>query len=83
MKKNSTAYKMHVKNGDVVKIISGKQKGEIGVVQQSFPTTGKIIVDRVNKKTKHNKIKQDGNVKGKITIQEYPIHSSNVKKWDQ
>lgn len=72
---------MHIKKGDVVKIISGKQKGEVGVVQQLLPASGKIIVDRVNKKTKHTKGSQDGNVTGKIIVQEYPIHSSNVRKW--
>ncbi|KST66229.1 MULTISPECIES: 50S ribosomal protein L24 [Mastigocoleus] len=70
-------YKMHVKTGDTVQVISGKDKGKVGEVTQAFPKDSKIIVQGVNIKTKHIKPQQEGE-SGSIATQEYPIHSSNV-----
>ena len=53
-------YKMHVKTGDTVQVISGKDKGKVGEVTQAFPKDSKIIVQGVNIKTKHNKPQQEG-----------------------
>ena len=46
---------MHVKSGDKVVVISGKDTGKIGKVMKSFPDENRVIVEGVNMLTKHNK----------------------------
>jgi large subunit ribosomal protein L24 len=68
---------MHVKKGDTVQIISGREKGKVGEILQAIPTSSQVIVKGVNIKTKHIKPRQEGE-SGQITTFEAPIHSSNV-----
>ncbi len=70
-------FKMHVKTGDTVKVIAGKDKGTIGEIVQAFPQRSAVIVKGVNIKTKHVKPRQEGE-SGRIVTAEFPIHSSNV-----
>jgi large subunit ribosomal protein L24 len=70
-------FKMHVKKGDTVQIISGKEKGKVGEILKSFPETSKVIVKGVNIKTKHVKPQGEGE-SGQIKMVEFPIHSSKV-----
>lgn len=70
-------YKMHVKKGDTIQVIAGKEKGKVGEILRVFPETSKVIVKGVNIKTKHIKPQQEGE-SGQITAVEAPIHSSNV-----
>ncbi len=70
-------YKMHVKTGDTVQVISGKDKGKVGEVIKALPQDSKVVVQGVNVKTKHVKPQAEGE-SGRIVTQEYPIHSSNV-----
>jgi large subunit ribosomal protein L24 len=70
-------HAMHVKKGDTVKVISGKNKGEIGEIDQIFPKTSQVIIKGVNMQTKHQKPKGEGE-SGQILVREAPIHSSNV-----
>ena len=39
---------MHVKTGDIVKVISGKDKGKEGKILKSFPKKDRVIVEGVN-----------------------------------
>jgi large subunit ribosomal protein L24 len=79
--KKSTAkpakYKMHVKKGDTVQVIAGKEKGKIGEIIQAIPKKSQVIIKGVNIKTKHVKPQQEGE-SGRIETFEGPIHSSNV-----
>jgi len=70
-------YKMHVKKGDTVQVISSKDKGKVGEILSVYPKLSKVIVKGVNIKTKHVKPKQEGE-SGRIATMEFPIHSSNV-----
>jgi large subunit ribosomal protein L24 len=70
-------YKMHVKKGDTVQVISGKEKGKVGEVLSTDPKLSKVVVKGVNLKTKHVKPQQEGE-SGQIKTFEAPIHSSNV-----
>ena len=70
-------FKMHVKKGDNVQVIAGKDKGKIGEILRTFPRLSKVIVKGVNLKTKHVKPQQEGE-SGQIVTFESPIHSSNV-----
>ncbi|WP_458647282.1 50S ribosomal protein L24 [Sivoneniella epilithica] len=70
-------YKMHVKKGDTVQVISGKDKGKIGEILQTLQKESKVLVKGVNFRTKHVKPQQEGE-SGQIVTSEAPIHSSNV-----
>ena len=73
----SRTYRMHVKSGDTVQIITGKDKGKVGEVLQALPKKSQVIVKGVNIRTRHVKPTQDGE-SGQIVTEEAPIHSSNV-----
>lgn len=82
-KKNTPKrYKMHVKKGDTVQIVSGHDKGKVGEVLRTFPGESKVIVKGANVRTKHVKPKQEGET-GQIATFEAPIHSSNVMLYSQ
>ncbi len=51
---------LHVKTGDKVMIISGKDKGKSGKVLAVSPKEGKVIVEGCNKVTKHVKPRRMG-----------------------
>ena len=70
-------YKMHVKTGDTVQVISGRDKGKVGEIIKTIPKTSKVVVQGVNVRTKHVKPRQEGE-SGRIETFEAPIHSSNV-----
>ncbi len=70
-------HKMHVKKGDTVQIISGRDKGKVGEIVRTLPKLSKVVVKGVNVKTKHVKPQQEGET-GQIVTFEAPIHSSNV-----
>nr|YP_007878218.1 50S ribosomal protein L24 [Calliarthron tuberculosum]AGA63829.1 50S ribosomal protein L24 [Calliarthron tuberculosum] len=69
--------KIHVKKGDTVQIISGRQKGEIGVILKILTKTSQVIVKNLNLKIKHVRKNQEEE-SGKIINFEAPIHSSNI-----
>ena len=64
-----------IKKGDIVKIITGKDKGSEGKVIRV--ADGKVVVEGCNMVTKHQKASQS-NPKGGITKIESPIDISNV-----
>jgi large subunit ribosomal protein L24 len=72
---------MHVKKGDKVQVISGKDKGKQGVILESFPKKERVLVEGVNVVKKHSKPSQ-ANPQGGIISQEAPIHVSNVMPLD-
>lgn len=69
--------KMHVKTGDTVQVIAGKDKGKVGEIVKALPQVSQVVVKGVNIKTKHVKPQAEGE-SGRILTQEFPIHSSNV-----
>lgn len=72
---------MHVKKGDKVQVISGKDKGKQGVVLAAFPKKNRVLIEGVNIVKKHTKPSQL-NPQGGIITQEAPIHVSNVMPLD-
>ncbi|KAJ4726165.1 50S ribosomal protein L24 [Melia azedarach] len=70
-------HKMHVKVGDTVKVISGREKGKIGEITKVFKHNSTVIINEINLKTKHVK-KREEDEQGQIIKIEAPIHSSNV-----
>ena len=69
--------KLHVKTGDPVVVISGKDADKKGKVLKADPSKGKIIVEGVNMSVKHEKPKGMNNPGGRITT-EAPIFASKV-----
>jgi large subunit ribosomal protein L24 len=69
---------MHIKKGDKVIVIAGKDKGQTGEVVLSIPKENKVVVAGVNKAKKHQKPRKQGS-KGQVLEKEMPIHASNVK----
>lgn len=68
---------MHVKTGDKVRVITGKDKGKEGLITKVFPKKDRVIVEGVNIAKKHRKASQT-NLTGGILEEEAPIHVSNV-----
>lgn len=72
---------MHVKKGDTVVVISGKDKGKVGKVLQAIPKKDRVIVEGVNMVKKHQKPTPNMQ-QGGIIEREAPIHVSNVMIYD-
>ncbi|MBX3166574.1 MAG: 50S ribosomal protein L24 [Candidatus Eremiobacteraeota bacterium] len=70
--------KAHVRKGDTVVVLTGKDKGKKGVVEAVDPTGGKVTVEGVNVVKRHNKPKPPMQPSGSITEKNNPIHISNV-----
>ena len=69
--------KLHVRKGDNVIVLSGKDKGKKGKVLTVFPKSGKVIVEGVAMATKHKKPRTQTDVGG-IIHQETPIYACKV-----
>jgi large subunit ribosomal protein L24 len=69
-----------IKKGDLVVVISGRDKGKQGRVLEVVKDTDRIIVEGVQRVTKHVKAGQTarGSRTGGIETVEAPIHVSNV-----
>ena len=72
---------MHVKKGDKVKVLTGKDKGKSGVILRSLPKEGKVVVEGVAIFKKHMKGGQ-GKI-GQIVEKPRAINASNVVRLDK
>jgi large subunit ribosomal protein L24 len=72
---------MHVKKGDTVIVIAGKDKGKKGTVLAAYPKNDRVLVEGINLVKKHARPSQ-ANPQGGIITQEAPIHVSNVSHVD-
>ncbi|MBE8951064.1 MAG: 50S ribosomal protein L24 [Quinella sp. 3Q1] len=70
--------KLHVKKGDTVVVLSGKDKGKQGKVISSMPDKGKVVVEGINKVKRHSKpsLKVPN---GGIITKEMPLHACKVQ----
>ena len=69
---------MHVKKGDTVKVIAGKDKGKTGSIVRALPSENKVIVEGVAIYKRHTR-GFAGKV-GRIVERPRPISASNVKR---
>lgn len=69
---------MHVKKGDKVQVISGKDKGKSGVIVRALPRENKVIVENVALYKRH--MKGSAGKVGRIIEKSRPIDASNVKR---
>ena len=58
--------KVHVKTGDTVMVINGKDRGKTGKVMAVAPSEGKVIVEGINVVSKHVKPRKMGEAGGII-----------------
>ncbi|MCI9273667.1 MAG: 50S ribosomal protein L24 [Clostridiales bacterium] len=56
--------KVHVKTGDTVTVLSGKERGKKGKVLAVSPKEGKVIIEGINMVTKHVKPRRMGEAGG-------------------
>ena len=70
--------KVHVKTGDTVVVINGKNRGRKGKVMQVSPAEDKVIVEGVNVVTKHVKPKKMGE-QGGLVKAESALYASKVQ----
>jgi len=71
----------HVRKGDTVVVIAGKERGKRGKVLHVFPAEGRVIVERLNMMKKHQKPTQKLR-QGGIIEREASLHLSNVMLLD-
>ena len=71
---------MKIKKGDEVVVITGKDRGKTGKVLAAYPTENKLLVEGINRVTKHTAVSSNarGAQTGGIVTQEAKIDVSNV-----
>ncbi|GAB3619032.1 50S ribosomal protein L24 [Glutamicibacter sp. PS] len=69
-----------IKKGDLVQVLAGKDRGLQGKVLKVFPAAERVLVEGVNRVTKHTKATptENGSQGGGIVVVEAPVHVSNV-----
>ena len=72
-----TMYKLRIKKGDTVQVLSGKYKGKTGTVVATHPFDNKVTVEGINIVKKHVKPNQTYPQGGIIDITK-PIWASKV-----
>ncbi len=69
-----------IKKGDTVAVIAGKDLSAQGRVLEVIPKKNKVIVEAVNRVTRHEKVRMNrrGTREGGISHKESPVDISNV-----
>jgi large subunit ribosomal protein L24 len=78
-KQDEPKGKPHVRKGDNVVVLSGKDAGKQGRVLRVNATKGSAIVERVNFTKKHTRANPAKNVKGGILERESPIRVDKLQ----
>ena len=71
------AQTMKIKKGDLVQVLSGKDRGKQGRILESRPNEGRVIVENLNMIKRHTKPNQKVK-QGGILEKEAPLAISNV-----
>ena len=69
--------KMSIKKDDVVVVLSGKDKGKQGKVLSVDPKAGKVVVEKINMVSRHQKPRKQGE-EGGIIQKEAPLYACKV-----
>jgi len=75
--KTKKPLKLHIKKGDEVIILAGKEKGKTGTVKEVFAETQRATVEGLNLVTKHVKPSAT-NPEGGVIQKEAALHISNI-----
>lgn len=74
--------KTKLKKDDIVVVVAGKDKGKQGKVLRVYPTSQRVLVERVNQVKKHLRPNPAKNIAGGVSEREATIHISNVMLLD-
>jgi large subunit ribosomal protein L24 len=69
---------MQIKKNDNVMVVSGKEKGKRGRVIAVYPTTNRLLIEKLNMIKRHTRPNQQLR-QGGIVEKENPISASNVR----
>jgi large subunit ribosomal protein L24 len=80
MAKLKAVPKLNIRRGDRVAVISGKDRGAEGRVLDVFPKKGRVMVEGINRVTRHEKLRmnQRGTQEGGISHKEAAFDVSNI-----
>ena len=70
---------LHLRSGDEVVVISGKDKGKKGKILKAYPTDGKVLVQGINMVSRHTKARRNTDQAG-ILKKELPIIACKVMR---
>jgi large subunit ribosomal protein L24 len=73
------AKKIHIKKGDQVQVIAGKDRGLRGKVLRVLPQENRAVVENVNLIKKHTRPNPQRQIQGGVLEREAPIQISNLK----
>src|ERR1700730_2945996 len=68
---------MKLHKGDRVQVLQGKDRGAKGTIMKVIPTSGRVIVDGVNRAKRHQKVTK-ATMQGGIIDKDMPISASAV-----
>ena len=71
---------MHVRKGDQVVVIAGKEKGKRGRVLRLLTAKERVVIERINMVKRHTKPTQR-NPRGGILEKEGSVEASNIALW--
>ena len=71
--------KMSIRKEDTIIVLSGKDKGKQGKVLEVMPKEGKVVVEKVNVVSRHQKPRRQGE-QGGIMKKEAPIYACKVQR---
>ena len=71
----------HIKKGDTVVVIAGADKGKTGTVLRVLQDKDRVVVEGINRISKHVRPSQKNPQGGRI-LKDAPIHLSNVMPVD-
>ena len=74
---------MHVKKGDTVKILSGKDKGKTGEVLRSIPQRQRVVVEKCNMVKKAMRPTQQNPQGGITTMEAPPYFQTRERSWQE
>jgi large subunit ribosomal protein L24 len=74
-------HRFHIRKGDLVQVIAGREKGKQGKVVRVLPKTERVVVEGMNMVKRHVKPNQKY-PQGGIISKELPLHISNVMLFD-
>lgn len=69
---------MHIKSGDNVKVLSGKDRGKTGKVLEVMKNSNRAVVESINVMKKNVRPRREGE-KGQIVEYNSPINISNLQ----
>lgn len=76
-----SSFKLRIKKGDTVKVLSGKDKGKTGKVMRVFPKDNLVVVENVNMHTRFEKSKKANQPGQKVSFTS-PLPVSKVQLVD-